>query len=41
MLLTCGTRKNVLRWIPPLVVSSEEIQEGLAVFRGILEQLSA
>ncbi len=41
MLLTCGTRKNVLRWIPPLVVSSEEIQEGLAVFRGILEQISA
>ncbi len=40
MLLTCGTRKNVLRWIPPLVVSSEEIQEGLAVFRDILEQLS-
>jgi 4-aminobutyrate aminotransferase len=32
MLLTCGTYGQVLRWIPPLVVRSKEIQEALSVF---------
>lgn len=37
MLLTCGLRKNVVRWIPPLVVSSNEIDEGLSIFADALE----
>ena len=28
LLLTCGTYKNVIRWIPPLVVSEEQISRG-------------
>jgi len=33
LLLTCGTRGNVVRFIPPLVVSSEEIDTGVAAWR--------
>ena len=36
LLLTCGRFHNVIRWIPPLDVSSAEIQEGLAIFRSAL-----
>ena len=32
-LMTCGTYGNVIRWIPPLVVSKSQIAEGVAVFR--------
>ncbi len=32
LLLTCGGHEQVIRWIPPLVVRPEEIDEGLAVF---------
>ena len=36
LLLLCGTYKNVIRWIPPLVVDEEQIKEGLNVFeRGL------
>lgn len=31
LLLACGTYKNVLRWIPPLVVSEEQVEEALGV----------
>ncbi len=37
MLLTCGPFENVIRWIPPLVVSETQIDEALAVFTGALE----
>jgi 4-aminobutyrate aminotransferase len=36
LLLTCGRFHNVIRWIPPLDVTSAEIQEGLAIFRNAL-----
>lgn len=36
LLLTCGTRANVVRIIPPLTVSSEEIEIGLAAFERAL-----
>ena len=36
LLLTCGRFHNVIRWIPPLDVTSAEIQEGLAIFREAL-----
>ena len=29
MLLTCGPWDNTIRWIPPLVVSQTQIQQGL------------
>ncbi|MFN8448041.1 MAG: aminotransferase class III-fold pyridoxal phosphate-dependent enzyme [Anaerolineae bacterium] len=32
LLLTCGTFDNVIRWIPPLVVTEAQIDEALGVF---------
>jgi 4-aminobutyrate aminotransferase len=32
LLLTCGTYDNIIRWIPPLVVDSAQIDEGLSIF---------
>ena len=32
LLLSCGTYDNTIRWIPPLNVSSEQIQSGLQIF---------
>jgi 4-aminobutyrate aminotransferase len=37
LLLGCGLRKNVIRWIPPLITSEEEIARGLAIFEAALE----
>jgi 4-aminobutyrate aminotransferase len=36
MLLTCGPYGNVIRWIPPLVVTREQIDGALEVFEGTL-----
>jgi 4-aminobutyrate aminotransferase len=36
LLLTCGPAHNVVRWLAPLNVSAEEIDEGLAVFERVL-----
>jgi len=38
LLLTCGPWDNTVRWIPPLVVTQEQIEEALAVFKGTLEE---
>lgn len=38
LLLTCGAYGNVVRWIPPLVVSAEEIDQGLAIFAEAVKQ---
>ena len=32
LLLNCGTYHNVIRWIPPLIVTREQIDAGLATF---------
>ena len=40
LLLTCGTRGNVIRTIPPLVVTTEEIDFGLATFGTSLDAVS-
>jgi 4-aminobutyrate aminotransferase len=32
LLLTCGTFGNVIRWLPPLVVSAAQIDDGLHIF---------
>jgi 4-aminobutyrate aminotransferase len=32
ILLNCGTYSNVIRWIPPLIVTQDQIETGLEVF---------
>jgi 4-aminobutyrate aminotransferase len=41
MLLTCGTYDNVIRWIPPLVVTEAEIDEALTIFAAALDTVAA
>ncbi|WP_146571977.1 aspartate aminotransferase family protein [Botrimarina hoheduenensis] len=41
LLLTCGTAGNVLRWIPPLIVTAEEIDHGLSIFHQALDEALA
>lgn len=38
LLLSCGTYDNILRWIPPLNVSSEQINAGLKIFGESLKE---
>ncbi len=37
MLLTCGTYDNTIRWIPPLVVTEQQIKDALGVFASALD----
>ncbi|RJP51116.1 MAG: aminotransferase class III-fold pyridoxal phosphate-dependent enzyme [Anaerolineaceae bacterium] len=37
LLLSCGTYDNTIRWIPPLNVTSEQINDGLTAFEGALK----
>lgn len=39
LLLTCGPWDNTIRFIPPLVVSQAQIQEGLEVFAAALDEV--
>ncbi len=39
MLITCGPWDNTIRWIPPLVVTGEQIEQALSIFSGVLESL--
>ena len=39
MLLGSGTFDNVIRWIPPLVVTEEQIDEALRIFAAALDQV--
>ncbi len=41
LLLTCGSFDQVIRWIPPLVVSDAQIDEALATFARALERHAA
>lgn len=36
LLLTCGVYENVIRWIPPLIVTDEQIDAALATFEQAL-----
>lgn len=38
LLLSCGTYDNTLRWIPPLNVTSEQINDGLRIFSEALKE---
>lgn len=39
MLLTCGSWDNTIRWIPPLVVNTSQINDALGIFREALEEV--
>jgi 4-aminobutyrate aminotransferase len=39
LLLTCGPEGNVIRWIPPLIVSKEQIDSALSIFVDALEKV--
>jgi 4-aminobutyrate aminotransferase len=39
LMLTCGTYGNVIRWIPPLVVTEEQIDESLKIFAAALDSV--
>ncbi len=38
LLLTCGTYDNIIRWIPPLIVKADHIQEALQRFRAAMQR---
>jgi 4-aminobutyrate aminotransferase len=39
MLLTCGPWDNTVRWIPPLIVTEEQVEEGVAIFQDALAEV--
>ncbi|UCH59141.1 MAG: aminotransferase class III-fold pyridoxal phosphate-dependent enzyme [Anaerolineales bacterium] len=39
LLLTCGPWDNTIRWIPPLVVNSEQIDQALQIFANALRKV--
>ncbi len=39
LLLSCGTYDNTIRWIPPLNVTSEQINNGLQIFESALKEV--
>jgi 4-aminobutyrate aminotransferase len=39
LLLSCGTYDNTLRWVPPLNVTSEQINDGLKIFGESLKEV--
>lgn len=39
LLLTCGAYMNVVRMIPPLVVSAEQVDEALGIWRDVLAEV--
>jgi 4-aminobutyrate aminotransferase len=40
LILTCGTYENVIRWIPPLIVTEEQINSAVDIFREALEEVA-
>ncbi|WP_430908339.1 aspartate aminotransferase family protein [Maribacter sp. 2-571] len=40
LLLSCGTYKNVIRWIPPLTVSERQLRQALLIFEKALDKAS-
>jgi 4-aminobutyrate aminotransferase len=39
MLLTCGTYDNVIRWIPPLIVTAEQVEDAVIIFTEALNEV--
>ncbi|HSJ55686.1 MAG TPA: aminotransferase class III-fold pyridoxal phosphate-dependent enzyme [Anaerolineae bacterium] len=40
LLLNCGTYNQVVRWIPPLLVTKEQIEEALGIFEHALAEVT-
>jgi 4-aminobutyrate aminotransferase len=40
MLLTCGTWDNVIRWIPPLIVTEQQVNDAVDIFAGALKAVA-
>merc|ERR1712025_688336 len=40
LLLSCGTHENVIRWIPPLVVTEAQIDEAVSIFEQAVKDIS-
>ncbi|MGB2963897.1 MAG: aspartate aminotransferase family protein [Anaerolineales bacterium] len=40
LILTCGTYENVIRWIPPLIVTEEQIDHAVDIFTEALEEVT-
>jgi 4-aminobutyrate aminotransferase-like enzyme len=40
LLLNCGTYNQVVRWIPPLLVTKEQIEEALGIFEHALAKVT-
>ncbi len=38
LLLSCGTHDNVIRWIPPLVVTESQVNDALGIFTAALKE---
>jgi len=41
LLLSCGTYKNVMRWIPPLIVTESQINDAISIFDEALHAVLA
>src|SRR5699024_9522652 len=39
LMLTCGAHMNVVRMTPPLVVTAEEIDQGLSIWADVLAEV--
>jgi len=40
LLLSCGTFDNVIRWIPPLIVDEQQVEDAVSIFtEAIIEVL--
>jgi 4-aminobutyrate aminotransferase-like enzyme len=39
LLMTCGPYENVIRWIPPLIVTKEQMDGALTIFESALKHV--
>jgi 4-aminobutyrate aminotransferase len=39
LLITCGTYENVIRWIPPLIVTDEQINDAVSIFKEAITEV--
>ena len=40
LLLTCGTYENIIRWIPPLIVTEVQLEDAVGIFAEALEEVT-
>ena len=38
-MLTCGPQMNTARMIPPLVITADQVEEGLGLWREVLAEI--